>query len=126
MRCLRFLGASFICILIATTACSAQQKRDYRSSAEWKTPVKGLKVFRLWETVKLDWPQVAVMELSPEVHMEFHHDQKAFVNKYNIFSPQARFFAGCLTILSPAFLNQQGPILGWKTTGVHYPSSGYA
>ena len=91
---------------------------------EYATVAPGVKVLRLWETVGPQWPQIAVIELSLEMHREFHQAPMAAFNRYKIFPQPVRTLGKrCDAIDEKTFLGPGVKANGWVIIGTHSSNS---
>ena len=74
-----------IVVLILLSSAAAQ-----KSKPEWQSLEDGVQVFKMWESVGPDQPQVAILQLTNEKYEEFKKDPKAFVDGHNIFPEKVR------------------------------------
>lgn len=59
-----------------------------KSAPFWQPLAKDSKILRLWDTsTGPAWPQIAIMQLSDDLHAELQRDPLAFYKKYEVFKP---------------------------------------
>ena len=75
-------------------AQATQNTKQPAPCAQWVTLPDGTKVLRVWENLGPDWPQIAVLQLTNDVHKKFQQDPSSYVNAHKIFpkdvQPQAK------------------------------------
>jgi hypothetical protein len=139
MRRKNLVSVALFLVLFVTADVSFGQKPAQKSAPDvsaqkaqeiaargWDTttvPVPGAKILRVWQNKALgleEWPEIAIMELPPSLHEEFHRDPTAFINKHKIFSKPVQA-GSCLIAEEDKGVEAKS----WVTTMKHRKSSGY-
>jgi hypothetical protein len=96
-------------------------------AAQYEPIAPGIQVLRLWTSVGPEWPQVAVIEVSPERHHEFHADPVQAFNKYKIFPQAVRGIANgrneCDRFDEDKATGSSDPAVKWTIIGTHSSTS---
>jgi hypothetical protein len=66
-------------------AQATQNTKQPAPCAQWVTLPDGTKVLRVWENLGPDWPQIALLQMSSDLHTQFEKDASGYVNSQKIF-----------------------------------------
>jgi hypothetical protein len=114
-------------VLLALHMCpiaSGQEKGPDGEKPAWVTLKPGLKVFRLWESIGPDWPQVAVLRLSGAEYKEFAKDPRQYINYNHIFTKDVNKVIGYSQLKEP--LIECEPIGDEWLVGIEHDCGSYA
>jgi hypothetical protein len=84
-----WVAGVFLCVVVLA-ASSTSYLAEEKPCCSWETVAPGVQVLKLWEKAKLEWPQVAVLQISNEMYEKIQKNPPAFLNEYKIFPNPVR------------------------------------